>query len=493
MCIFHLPNKKPVEAEEFNSRLLAEIKRMEEDANLDMIDLSGFRFPEPSCKFPSGTRFEKAISFREALFEGKVDFSRAEFSGPANFCDAKFIEGAIFLRTIFSGDTTFDHTELGDTSFIESVFLSGASFREVKFGYASFNDAKFLLGADFTYTEFSQITDFSSAKFSGDTAFSHARFLGFTLFIYSEFSGSVTFERAKFSAFVTFEKAKFSGWSTSFFESEFSGDVNFFESEFLSHAVFNRSKVACLVTFKATIFQTKDTQILFSPINQYTHFEEIKVESPGEVRFEGGVCMSRISLHYADIRRFSFLDVKWGRLRSRASIMEHGILEERKRRSKNEKSILPDLTPEHVQQIYVRLRRNLERGAGRYPEAGDFFINEKEVRTLILQEGRRWPPAENLPEWLILKVYGSLALYGESIMRPVFWTAVTIFGFAALKIVAFRLQTAGAKPFLDFLMESLMAFFQMRSEPGLDIIERLVSVPILGSLFIALKRKFERR
>ena len=200
-----------------------------------------------------------------------------------------------------------------------------------------------------------------------------------------------------------------------------------------------------------------------------------------------------VSLHHVDIRRFGFFDVKWGRLRGRASIMEHGILEERKRRSKNGEMILPDMTPEHVQQIYVRLRRNLERSAGRYPEAGDFFINEKEMRKLILQERRRLPRSENLPEWIILKLYGALALYGESIMLPVFWSLVAILGFTALKIVSFCLQTMEGKPYLDFLMESLMAFFQLRSEPGLDILERLISVPILGSLFIALKRKFERR
>jgi len=169
--------------------------------------------------------------------------------------------------------------------------------------------------------------------------------------------------------------------------------------------------------------------------------------------------------------------------------MEHGILEERKQRSR----VLPDITPEHVQQIYVRLRRNLERSAGRYPEAGDFFINEKEMRTQILQERNKWPRLENLPEWFILKVYKWLALYGESIMLPVYWGLVAVIGLWPLRAFSFRLQTTDAKPYLDFLTESVMAFFQMRSELGLDILERLISVPILGSLFIALKRKFERR
>jgi len=462
MCIFHLPDKNPSEAEEFDSLVLAEISRIHKDESLHFIDLGGFRFPRPIYKFPTGIIFEKPIDFTAALFEGQADFSGSEFMSGANFGYAIFSEKASFDRVIFH------HA-------------------------ADFLGSQFLRDAVFTNSVFSRYPNFSHAKFSGDADFSNTRFLDLTFFINSEFLGSVSFVDVKFSGRVIFEKAKFSGWSTSFFGSEFLGDSDFFESKFSSHAVFNRSKVASLVTFRSTIFQTTDDQILSSPIDRYTHFEEIKVDAQGEVRFEGGICMSRVSLHNADVRRFNFLDVKWGRLGDRASIVEHAILEERKKLSADEKKGLPDITPEHIQQIYVRLRRNLERSAGRYPEAGDFFINEKEMRKLILQEKTGWPPARNLAEWIILKLYGWLALYGESIMRPIFWIVVTVFAFAALKIVFFRIQTTDAKPYLDFLMESVMAFFQMRSEPGLDILERLISVPILGSLFIALKRKFERR
>jgi len=449
-CIFHLADKNLSEAEEFNSRLPVEIEKMQKDATLDMIDLSGFRFPRPTYKFPSETRFEKAIDFRQAVFEGRVDFSRCEFLDFASFERAKFLEDA------------------------------------------SFNNAKF-----------SFLALFMGAKFSGRAYFDQAEFSGWGIFFATEFSGDASFLYAKFSDWMNFEGAKFLG-AANFLNSQFLDDASFDRSQFSGDTSFCRSKVSSLVTFRATIFQTANDQILSSPIKPYTHFEEIRVDNRGEVRFEGGVCMSRVSLHYADIRRFSFFDVKWGRLGGRASVMEHGILEERKRRSKDAETILPDITPEHVHQIYVRLRRNLERGAGRYPEAGDFFINEKEMRKLILQEGHRWPPTGNFLEWLILKVYGWLALYGESLARPVAWSMVTVVVFALLKMVASNLQAIDfsfnlqmilklTKLFPDFLMKSMMAFFQMRSEPGLDILERLVSIPILGSLFIALKRKFERR
>jgi hypothetical protein len=45
----------------------------------------------------------------------------------------------------------------------------------------------------------------------------------------------------------------------------------------------------------------------------------------------------------------------------------------------------------------------------------------------------------------------------------------------------------------DFLIDSLAAYFQFpRSEHSLDIVERITSAPILGTAFIAVRRKFER-
>ena len=48
------------------------------------------------------------------------------------------------------------------------------------------------------------------------------------------------------------------------------------------------------------------------------------------------------------------------------------------------------------------------------------------------------------------------------------------------------------KAFATFAI--VAAFFQLRSPDfWADVLERMVSIPILGSLFIALKRKFERK
>jgi len=491
-CIFHLPNKNPRERLEFKASLPSEIKRIQKDSTERTIALSGFQFPGPAYKFPTATKFEKEVNFSDVAFEGDVDFSRCEFLDYVTFEYAKFSGKASFEGAKFLGFAIFVQSEfLSEASFVNSEFLNVAGFDLAKFSHgAKFSNAKFHGEVSFSEAKLSDYVLFINTEFLGRVFFDGSEFSDHASFLGSKFLGDAYFSDAKFGTAI-FDVAKFSG--DVFFErTEFSGDAFFDSTEFSGLASFFSSKVAGILTFKATVFQTKDVEISSSPIKQFTIFEEINVNPRGEVRFEGGICMSRVSLHYTDIRRFSFIDVKWGRLGGRASVMEHGILKEGKRDS-TDAEVLPQVSPEHVQQIYVRLRRNLERGAGRYPEAGDFFINEKEMRTLILQEGRRWPRLENLPEWGVLKVYGWLALYGESIMLPIYWSLVAVVGLWPLRALSFRLQTVDAKPYLNFLMESVMAFFQMRSEPGLDILERLISVPILGSLFIALKRKFERR
>ncbi|MFL6421353.1 MAG: hypothetical protein ACJ71P_18375 [Nitrososphaeraceae archaeon] len=47
---------------------------------------------------------------------------------------------------------------------------------------------------------------------------------------------------------------------------------------------------------------------------------------------------------------------------------------------------------------------------------------------------------------------------------------------------------------LDHIVDSLAAYFQFpRSGAyGLDTLERIISIPILGTAFIAIRRKFER-
>jgi hypothetical protein len=93
-------------------------------------------------------------------------------------------------------------------------------------------------------------------------------------------------------------------------------------------------------------------------------------------------------------------------------------------------------------------------------------------------------------------LYKMISLYGESLSLPlVIWTPITIGIFTYLRyhfnICSLENSTCGI---INSLVDSIAAFFQIpRSETNYDVIERILSAPILGSAFIAVRRKFERK
>ena len=56
-----------------------------------------------------------------------------------------------------------------------------------------------------------------------------------------------------------------------------------------------------------------------------------------------------------------------------------------------------------------------------------------------------------------------------------------------------EIHTYNISNFCNASIDSISSFFQFpRSQSFLDIIERIFAAPILGTAFIALKRKYER-
>ena len=94
-----------------------------------------------------------------------------------------------------------------------------------------------------------------------------------------------------------------------------------------------------------------------------------------------------------------------------------------------------------------------------------------------------------------LQIY--TALYGENIFLPlIVWTPVIIIVLAILRIwdsaCGYDYKCIG-----DQFINSIAAYFQVPRNPlqqtNFDIIKRILAIPILGSAFIALKSRFERR
>jgi len=146
------------------------------------------------------------------------------------------------------------------------------------------------------------------------------------------------------------------------------------------------------------------------------------------------------------------------------------------------------LTLENVLAVYRALRENYDYYL-KYDESGRFFINEMDLKKAY----------SNLIEKIVMWVYKLLCLYGESFTRTLYWIAIAIVLFAILRtpnLTTLNIEDLQATipDFLDSLKISLAIFFQIYYDNSLlTILERITSIPILGSLYIALKRKLERR
>ena len=384
--------------------------------------------------FPSGTSL-----FGGECFKKDVNFSRAVFGGEVWFDETKFLCSVRFDAVAFRGGTSF----------------VGATFRDAWFNGATFSAA----------------TRFTDAQFGGEADFAQAKFAGNTDFVGAKFNGLTSFDRAVFV-------------NVMFRFTDFLGELRI-------GALFNG-----LAIFHATVFQRHTTrpdelsELRGTGRINVTVFDGARVGPEGEVRFiqPEGYGIGLVSFLNADLERFNFQDVEWGTYRGRRAIIEEILM--------GEDGAFKLVSAEQVRQTYARLRRNQER-ALRYAEAGDFFVGEMEMRRKSLKV-RGW---HGLLERSLLWAFSGLSNYGESISKPLLmWTPFVIGVFTVLRIV-WREPRGLASPeplcwqsWQEALWRSVAAFFQLRTpEFPTDVAERIVSLPILGTLFIAIKRKLERR
>jgi len=292
--------------------------------------------------------------------------------------------------------------------------------------------------ADFIGAEFSSVADFSGAKFY------------YANFVYATFSDAVVFDKVKFGERVHFDYTTFSG-AVSFVYSDFSPDV-------LEKSLdpYNR------ISFRHANFERQE-RVVFDSCN-----------------------MERVSFICTDLERIKFRNVKWKNFK----IYDEKIFllkrskEARGKSDKEKEEILvnavvgEDLTLDNVLAVYSALRENYDYCL-RYDESGKFFVNEMRLKKRF----------SNPVEKIIMSAYELLCLYGESYTRTIIWILATISLFALA-----RLYMNAPIDSLDSLKISTAAFFQLYYNSDLlTFTERLISIPILGSLYISLKRKLERR
>ena len=365
-----------------------------------------------------------------------------------------------------------DIKELDFTSFVFPNQISFKSYlfeKPVIFIDAQFNNktrffnTQFNNRADFHKAQFNNGVDFLSVQFNNKASFSYAQFNNMALFSLNQFNNEVSFFNAQFN-----NKANFS--------SEFNNKTYFDYSEFQDAASFINAK-----------FPSSDEDLI--------SFKNVKFHRPKNVRFQN-IDLSNVFFLNTDVSEVEFLDEKWARKNGRLVIADETHIGEEKSAPYNvmTQSYLK-LTYSAVAQIYRRLRRNYEANY-RFAEAGDFFIGEMEMRRLDVNTNIKNEKIRNVVLWLernfsFLGLYKHLFLYGESYVRPLIWALIVIISYPMIMHWLFDASLPQPDNSLyAYLRESAASFFQMEST---YIGERILGVLLLGLLFIALKRQFERK
>jgi len=539
LCIFHHPtywkdNKKEV-TNEFYKLVEEAIEKKKPlkciGYNLPTLDLSRKEFKN-DVTF-SNAKFHEMVSFNTVKFTN-ANFIRATFSENANFLEATFSENAFFFGATFSENANFSRATFKNAYFKEAIFSENAYFSGATFKNAYFKEATFSENANFLEATFSENANFSRATFK-NANFLEATFsenANFKKAIFSEnanFSGATfknaNFDYARFYSVTLFNRANFLG-AASFFKTTFSPGflarsiyvtfkVSFNRVHFQeqSMAVFNGvdlSRVSFLLTsidrvqFHNILSWGEHLSFDSNILIMKTSDKEIKNELKKRIEHLRNILKNEEMLNDILDEKFSSLNLsedKLEELKQREIDLlkdviqrfENGMLFSR---LKEDLKIFEEVNLGNVLAFLRGLRENHDYYM-KYEESGRFFIEEMELRRL---SKKAKGGIEGWADWLILTIYKALGLYGESYLRPLIWAAILIVLTAVCRIPLALWISANLEPlifikeFLKQLKLSLAALIYLRWDESLPtLIERIISIPILGTLYISFRRRFERR
>ena len=366
-------------------------------------------------------------------------------------------------------------------SFERKEFKKPLDFGGAKFGNnANFSYAEFSNGADFMVTEFGNMADFSGAKFGKRGEFMCAKFGNRANFGFAKFDDEADFVDAKFDDGANFMGAEF-GNGGAFMGAEFGNRANFDIATFDDGANFE------YVTFHSVEFIGNEENKIFKSDKSEVDFSYSNFETPEKVEFVN-VNLSKASfLHCKNIDKIGrFEEVDWNDKGTRRPIFD-------------ETNAKPN-TYKFVAEIYRKLRLNYERDL-RFPEAGDFYIGEMEMR----REDAKLKNDTIKIHYYLISLYKHFSNYGENYLRPLPWMLgiSILFAFIYLFIYAqivswnpLNFEFADISWFWEYFEMSILIFIQMPPK-DLDMNLLIAFERILGVLFIALfvlsiRRKFKK-
>ncbi len=432
-----------------------ELERMERED--EVIDFRGFIFP---VAIKLVRVFGKPISFVGAAFRGRAEFIGVTFQESADFTGA---------------------------AFQDRVEFHGSQFQK----YVSFNNAKFEKRVIFNLTEFQGDVYFIKAEFEEDVFFYGATFNEEVLFIKCRFSSSIDIRDSTFNKRVTFTEVTFNG-DAYFTGCRFNSLIKFPYSTFNKQVHFkaaedNQGYLAFLLT---TFREPKNTYIIGYPLSRVsfllTNIEGIYLV-PARTGNED--ILDEMLMRIVESEKAGGSD--GGNPTDNIPEVIREYAEEHK----------PYLNPETVLAEYKSIRKCLE--ANRmFTEAADLFIKEMRLARKLLRK-------TNVFERLAHHIYEFVSRYGESVNRPIILAIATTL-LASILLLLYNPGIGGPVPLhllLTKYLENLEAvsavFFQVRSFKdfsflakapiAIEILIRVLAIIIFGNLFVAVRRRLERR
>lgn len=388
-----------------------------------------------------------------------------------DLAERRFYKSVYFQHTVFHGRANFENSSFDkDVSFRECVFERPALFTQTRFSeHANFFAVNAEQSVSFENAEFLKLADMSNCHMR-DGDFQHAKFSEVQIRV-SEFKGRTQFD-----------------------EAQFRGHCHLIESTFSDHASFRSARFAT-AAFSRVKFDKAD-------------FGNVAFDRPQDIHFNSD--LTNISFLGTDLLRVRFgSDTVWN-----GEYTASGL-----RRLKQLVGKTPntdaDLAPYDVREfeknhqgvrlvdvlsVLRELRDNYEYRLD-YKSAGKFFVQEMEIRRQYKAVGK----GSRLRPWCWrwfspLSFYRHLCVYGESFHRP----AMLLAALACVAFLVFYcIDDASAfvgtcapgdtDRWLYALTRTLSGLLQLGCQALPDYVLRVASIPILGTMLVALRRRFERR
>jgi len=474
-------------------------------------ELANFEFTEftGDADFQA-VKFAGLANFLIAQFTGKADFSSAEFTGLTYFGSAKFTGLAKFFLAQFAGEANFSSTEFtGDADFRLAKFSGNADFGSVKFtGNSLFYRTSFANLADFTGTQM-KVINFSEAEIEGKAYFYGTKFEGDAIFQRTIFKRRVNFTKNQKLPSLEPKSSHQNSQSSDDDRTTFKMKADFSETKFTEEVDFREVVFNEKVNFFGTIFGG-DIYFGKTEFPQGANFRRALFEKPEGVILEGD--LSNFSFYQADISRIRFgAGVKWevrddsDKLEKQFKVKEELDIKNALQHAKSIDTETLQLRLEDVIGIYRNLKDNYELYA-RYDEAGQIFIREMEMKRNYREEKSNGKIVIKKRNWFARNLFATglyhlTSNYGEGYMRPIIFTTSALIG-SSLFFHFFENETP-----LDAFERAVRALnptFSLpepTSDPSgtekpltvVDYLLKVVFLPIAVTLFIALRRKLERK